>query len=610
MPENINNDTFTASAPAPGAAIIADTMLDYRFAEGRMRPLVDKWLAEEVKRTEYRRRMRDIKVDVKALRERGQLKSDETYIPIRLLDTNIRREQPPQIQYLTQSRRCAVFKCNTQPQHDASALEGEFTRVMRYEDWEVPFIRVLDGAALHGWDSVEVVFDDKKPGGVAIEHVGHENLVMPFDARSLEQCEYFLRIFHVSAPQLKAFVRDFGFNQVEVEKLIRLLEGDVNTTSGTPYKSRSDSMVMIFKLFFKLNGQVYVAWYSKECSDWLKVPEPLYVGVQQQSVEMVIDPITGMPTPQQKWTPTPEYEYPVKILYYQEGEKPEIFDHHGRAHLDEYKQEAVSATWSAFINGTLRASNVYGSPANQTDTGGAAPKQLEVVLEHGRMYDAPMSFFNAPYPDPVMLKAAQALDTQNSQETNQVAWAVNNREDSRKTATEIEAAQNQTVQINSVSVLMLSGFLRRVYKQCWRIVQSLALQNKIVFLQSASPETNGVPTNNAQQIAMDYTLRPAGDVDVIEKQEKLSKMMQFWGVVQTVPGLNQVFLSDIIKTAFPEDGDRYIMAMMQGSPKNGVIQSLGALVKSLVAVTPEAAEFAPQLAQIEQQAQAALASPV
>ena len=51
---------------------------------------------------------------------------------------------------------------------DIERLESEITEGLRYKGWINPYFSVTDGAQLHGWDSVEVVYDEKKPLQVSL----------------------------------------------------------------------------------------------------------------------------------------------------------------------------------------------------------------------------------------------------------------------------------------------------------------------------------------------------------------------------------------------------------------------------------------------------------
>src|SRR5690242_11976004 len=75
---------------------------DFTYVKDRVDRLVASW-DFEFKATDYRRRARNITVNVSDLRVQGKLKPDETIIPIRLIDTNVKREEPAKIAYLKQS---------------------------------------------------------------------------------------------------------------------------------------------------------------------------------------------------------------------------------------------------------------------------------------------------------------------------------------------------------------------------------------------------------------------------------------------------------------------------------------------------------------------------
>src|SRR5574343_261833 len=136
-----------------------------------------------------RRNMRTISVDVEALQAEGKLKSDETIIPIRVIDSTIKAEQPNFISYVKQSRRFAVFKCLNDKTIDdgkKQIVEQDFTTALSYNGWEKWVYRVLDGAQLHGWCCSEVVLDTAKPGHVAIVTHEHENVIFSLKAKDLE----------------------------------------------------------------------------------------------------------------------------------------------------------------------------------------------------------------------------------------------------------------------------------------------------------------------------------------------------------------------------------------------------------------------------------------
>ncbi len=162
-------------SPAAEPIIGAEDFFDYEKAKIRINDIIDSW-ATEVKDTESRRNERYIDLDVEALRKSGTIQEDETFIPNRVIDTNISRELPEFLAFLKQSNRLAVFTCISDPNTPTDNLERDFTKGLTYQGWYKDFKRLIDGASLHGWDSIEVVFDETKPLHVGFEHIGHDKL--------------------------------------------------------------------------------------------------------------------------------------------------------------------------------------------------------------------------------------------------------------------------------------------------------------------------------------------------------------------------------------------------------------------------------------------------
>lgn len=566
-------------------------MFDYAEAKIHLKRIIDSW-SSEVARTEERRMERDVNVNTEALRQRGELDEDETLIPVRVIDTNIQRELPSYINYLKNSRRLCTFRSLDDPQQgedQVQNLEIAFTQGMTYLEWEIPHYKCLDGASTHGWDAVEVVLDESKPLNVGVEHIGHDMLFFPRSNKNIQQAPRVIRAYDLTLIQLDAFVTKFGFSAEEVD-LIKQSRKD---------NEKMNETVRIYKGFYKYQSQVYVCWFALEADNmnWLKKPELLDLGL--------IDLTYGTQTQQPKYPS----QYPIFILPYRETEKPKLVDRKGRCFLDGPKQEAETAILSGYVNGLTRASNLYASVGMEDGTG-AGLKELEnTLLKGGRIFNKPLTFFNTDYPDPSVLKALQYFDTANAQETNQVNFAAMNREDSRKTAKEIETANNQQSLLNSVQLTLFSAFIRAVYSYAWLIVQSQALQNKIKFLQvtiqqpitnpltgqpmigpDGQPMTQPQVINNYKIIEQAYDVRAAGDVDVIQRQEKINGMMQDWPVIsQTV--LRDQFLAELIRLKYPDKGEQWAQVIMQ----NGQMATMMSLISRLSIMLKGTLDDAPDL---------------
>lgn len=561
---------------------------DFDMASIALRQIRDQWKAEMVE-TDGRRKTRDIQIDVDALRESGDIKEDETFIPVRIIDTNIKREQPAFINYLRNSRRIAIFKPLSNPSIDTQVLEQEFTAGMTYPGWEKSHFKCIDGSQTHGWDSIEVVLDTSNPLHVGLEQVGHEKLLFSWDSLDIQNCSRLMRAYDLTMQQLNKFVIEFGFDKGQVDILI-----STRKDGG----KREEETFRVYKSFFKLEGIVYVSWCSLESgtSDWLKKPDKLFLGRKKQvMIDVptptqipVMHPVTqqvigmstqNVPIPTPTWVDEDEPNYPIFILPYQETEKQRITEHKGRVFLDCGKQEAQTAVLTGFVNGITRASNLYASPEQDTADGGPM-KITDIKLVMGAIMNRPMKFWAAPYPDPMILRALQYLDTNNANEAGDVNFATLNRQDSRKTARELSMSQDEATKLDSVQLTLFSTHIRNVYSFAWLIVQSRALQNLLPNFLLHDPTGQGQYVQDTTTISAIYDVRAAGDVDVVQKAEQLSRMQADWPVMQTTP-LKDAFLLDYIKLSYPNDAERYADIMQQGDIKLAVIQELSGIIQQV-----------------------------
>lgn len=551
-------------------------MLDFKEFL-KIKPRLERLITEFVPvqtRTSNNRMERFKDINIKALRDKQELKADQYLLPVRTIESNIRREQPAYINYLKQSRRLLIFKDIVEPLRVTTSLEDEFSRGMTYSGWEIPQFKCIDGSQTHGWDAVEVVFDETKPLHVGIEHVGNDRLIFPVDAINIQDCEIICKLVTVTSKQLKRLAKDFQFSPIEIQKLLDLQS-----------ENKKEATINIYKKFCKYENIVYVSWFSLKCDDWLKAPDKLYLGRNQLETTVIevpvptIDPITGQPTvvmqpqTQQNWVPVNESLYPIFILPYNETEQFKIVSHKGRVFLDKPKQEAKTANLSQFLNGCQRGSTLYPSPKTGYEK---TAKEVETIkLGDSLIPPFPIDYFTPPYPDAVMLSLQQYLDTYDSQEIGQINFAALNRKDSRKTATEVSAAQQEASQLSSVQLTLFSTFIREVYTFAWEIVKSRAAQEKIVFLVDQETGRNDIESVNRL-----YDIRAAGDVDVVKRSELIQQYKEFWPVIANTP-LANIFLSRLVRLIFPDEGDMYANILSQDDPRILVTQLADVLRNSI-----------------------------
>lgn len=541
--------------------LFEDDFADYQKAKLR----IDRLIADfqnEISKTQRNREERFKELDIPSLKEKGILKENQFMIPVRVIDSNIRREQPAFRNYMTQSRRLMIFKDIIDPGMPTGRLEEEYTRGMQYSGWDIPYFKEVDGSQTHGWDSVEVVFDISKPLHVAIEHIGHDRLIFPLDAIDIQNCELVIRHYSVSPQQLRVFARDFGFSAQQIK-----------TVLDKALQDKKEKCVEVYKCFWKKEGVVYYAWYGRDCSDWMKAPAELYLGissVQQMPVvdpvtgQNAVDPTTGTPMTEEKEVDEPVALYPIFILPYYATEQARIIDHKGRVFLDKHKQEAQTANLSQFLNGCQLASGIYPSLAGETFKNASSIQSIQI--KEYEIPPVPVSYTQFNYPDAVMLSLQQYMDTANSQEVGQVNYAVQNRKDSRKTATEVASAEGETSMLKSVQTSLYSSHIRDVNTLSWRIVQSQAMAGKITFL--ADPVSG---ENQVEIISRQYDLRAAGDVDVIKRQELIMQYKEFWPIIQSTPAA-MTFLARLLELVFTDEGQKYADIIEAGDPRAVLLQ--------------------------------------
>lgn len=585
---------------------LQDELFNFDKARIRINNLIDSF-NEEKANIKRLRKERYADVDVEALRETGELEKDETFIPDRVIDNNITRDLPDAVSFLVGSHRLAIFRCLSNPDISTRKLEAEFTKGLTYSGWYRPFFRTFDGASLHGWDAVEVVYDPTKPLHVGFEHVGTDKLYYFKDASDIQESEYCIREYNVSIFKLESFVAKSGFDSEQVR-----LISDANK------ETKRDKKISIFKVYFKYNDCVYIAWHTREggITQWLKAPDKLKLGIKQlvdvetTVDEPIIDPYSGIqtgsiPVP----TITQEFQdkeidlYPIFLYIYKDDENETIVEHKGRGFLDGPIQEATTAITTGFVNAVVRASNIYASVVGPTDSSGDV-RQLDTKLEHGSIYSNELNFFHTPLPDVMVLQSLQYLNTKNASDTGKVAAAVMNRKDSRKTAEELQQASAQQKEISGTSLTTLSEFLREVFTFSFQVVQSQAEQDLIDFCLIRQPDATGniAYINDIETITQVYDIRPSGDDDIIKVQETILKMKEWWPIIQGTP-LKDIFLQDLIMLEFPEKADKYLPILQSADPKM-LVAALAELVKAF-AQPEEVAALSPEmqlkLAGIQQQ---------
>ena len=526
-------------------------------------------LQTQATKADEHRLLRHPTIDIDAEQRSGHLAPDELYIPLHLVDMNIRREQARYVSYISSSRRVAIFKSLNDVTFDSTVLEEDFTDKARYTGWQTSIFRIIDSMQLHGYGVAEVSFDVTKPGHFAVNDVNFEDLGLPEDARDIQACEMIVHRHYFTDLQLKRMAETDDFNKEQVNNL--------------DFKELAEnySLMEVQKVLFKKNNVVYVGWACIDrCNDWVRKPRPLFLGKRQQGEELF------------------ETQYPYVLFPYNINEDTTISLMKWRAELDEYAQESATSLLSSFVTAHRRASGLYFAKDNNDPNN--TNVQTSVFFTPNALIDSNIKQFQLSPPDSSIMGAIQTILGQNMQETSQVNFAAMNRKDSRKTATEVQAATSEAQALSASQVALFSIALKKVYTQCWNIYRLRTIEGLI----QASIPPNFFTDH-------EYSIRPAGDADVIERQEKINKMMQAWPVVQQT-GAASLFLKRFVSMLFPEDGQAYVQAIQDDNTKTQLLMQLQTIVQSLITdpetgqLSEEAQPYQQQLQQIMQQVQQVL----
>lgn len=553
------------------------------------------------------RKIRRASMNVAALREAKKLAEHETLVQVRVIDENVERDKPTYVAYLKQSARFAIFiKRDGSQDLRIPALESWFKTMMCYDDppWEYDYIRLIDGALTHGLDYMEVVYDPTKPGHVATNHIGIDRLIYDLDFDDIQQSPQVARGYRLGVVEITKF-RDEGlFKRAESDQLL----AHVRQTSTTSAEYNDILEPTVYKIYIKHNGVVYFVWYSRVTQQFLTELMPFYNGIKRrvETMEMSLDPATFsmVPKPRVTFQDAQEQVYPFVLLRKKVTEDPSLRQVKGHAHDSYYLQESATALTSALINGTSTATTTMWAPDGDAGLEGSTVKQTDFVIKRNAVWNRPMRPFNPPYPDPSLIATLQHLESRNAVATNNQAFAVQNRKDSRKTAQELKMAEATTSQVNSVQVLHLSVCIREIARRAFLIMQSEVAANNIVLPETLAPEL----------FSAEYIITSAGDIDYVERMEVIQSLQQDWPILSGTP-LAPLILEDYIRYRYPMFADRYIAAIKSGNKDTSLIQGLSQLVQELALddqgqLVPDAQPHKNELAQLSQLVAQRLAQPM
>lgn len=531
-------------------------LFDFTKEKARYDKIIADFENEKNKVTK-RRELRENRKNVLEERQKKVILEDETIIPDRTINTNIRVGRGPYIAYLTQAKRLLIITQIDAPQISIEPLELWFTRGMRYPDWKTPWIRAIDGFHTHGGTAIEVMYDPEKPLNVSWECVPREHLIFPCKTRDIQACPHLLRAYELTTLQLEEFSEKHGFDPAATKEVL------------DKFSSKED-FIIVYRVLCKKNGIVYNAWYTKEYTQsWLRAPEVHNIGLFdfETSVLQQPDITTGLPLYLSPiWdeikpslaTPKPLRLYPIYWISYEITENETLLEAQGRVALDLHVQEALTHLLTNTVNATRRASSMYphvvNDPTNDPGNGELQP------LRPGMIYPRELGFIEFPWPNNIILAVMQAMRIEKSQEAGHSDFAAMARKDANKTATEMELAATESQNSVTADMDVYSSPVLKILALCFEIARHQA----IMGLCKRPP--------NPELLLGDYNLVPAGDVEVVKRAEDKQNAKEFFNIVQGTPAAEKV-LFFLIERFFPDQADEWKLAL-QGPDKDGIIVQL------------------------------------
>lgn len=525
------------------------------------------------------RKLRYAEIDIEVERKASRIAPDEIFVPLHIIDTNIRREQSAYIQYITQSPRAVILEDTMDKSFDLSLLEADLTGKLRYKGWQLPAYANIDGFQANGYGVMEVVQELDNVGELADEYAQYGDFSFIADTRDIQKTEMVSRSYYFTKSKLVELSKLDSDDKWDSAQLEKLYSGEPNDEQAQVYSgSTTDnrSLYKVEKVMFRVKGVVQVGWCAPiQCDDWLRNPRPLYVGRRKlnaqaaKAVPYISQPGTNVDAVKQMFPaltdthiqqiqsgmPPSDEEYETQFPYflypYLISENDTIANLKGRVFLDQDTQNAASSLMSATLTQARRASGLYFSK-DTTDPNDDFLMQKNVNFKTGCLINGKIKEFKLDPPAAEMFSAINLLVSANAQETSQINFAETNRQnDSRKTATAIKSANAQAQELSGVQVTLYSIAQQQHLEYKCGIIKSRVLTGLIKVRPELMPLYQRT-----------WLVKPSGDVDVIQKQQTIAAMQQTWPVMANTPAA-QMFLSDLLEMMFPDKAPKYIATMQQ-----------------------------------------------
>jgi len=520
-------------------------------------------------------------------RAQGLVNGNEVFIGRRVIAGNMKREMPAFVQYLKGSYRHVVAAAKG-PVADLTpvelnTIEAEFTKGIRQGEWLTTELQACSATMLHGVGYLFVIPSKTTGVDTEVAYVPTTEVIIP---RNLQQWNAAPMIgirYFITASEFTTWAKRYEWDANAVEAIRRTKNDQSMATENFKV------FLVMYRDDTQADAPIQYFWYCDQPEHALTEPRLLFSGRMQQG-QPVIDPATGaaQPSPAQ---PAPEFTYPLFPFYYNITENPVITERKGRAHEDRHDQEALTMGFTSYINAMLRSSELYaafkgdGGPVESQEV-----SQTRDIIKPGVVIKRPIEFFTPPAPDSNALATFQYLSNDNAAMAGHSDFAVQNRDDSRKTAAEIKSAQAQSTQHQTVPLTFFALCYGALINYRWGIlVNNIQVGVNTTFLE-AQPELRA----KLQMVQM----RPAGDIDYVARQEKLQKYTEYFQLYGQTP-VAQYFLQKILELAFPDEYPQ--MAPLLTDPS----KQLGEAMLQVLEALPPGVLPPQQMQQIAQLTQAA-----
>jgi hypothetical protein len=540
----------------------APVSFNYITERDELEKLISSWQTEKTA-VEDRRKIRENKRNVEEERQRKLILEDETIIPDRTINQNIKQGRNAYLDYITKAKRMLIITDVDNPDYSIEQLELWFTRGMRYPKWKEPWIRMVDCIHVHGGCGMEVMFDPSKPLHCSVDYIPRECLIYPRKTKNLQAVPRLIRCYELTTLQLEEYQSKYSLDEKICKDLI------------DKFRKRDD-FINIYRVLFKKDGLVYNAWHASDNNnDWLRAPVQHDIGLFDIPLETLKAPgPDGIPLfmspmfatmKESIARPAPLKEYPIYWISYEMTENLELLQGASRTSLDLHVQEALTELYTNTVNTTTRASRLYGSAEDEP---GANPELRELgPIKHGVVMNRGVKIFQFPWPNNIILSVIQALGLSNAQEAGHSDFAAMARKDANKTKYEMQMGQEKSQDIVSTDMDIFSSPVLDVQVLCFNIARHQAAFGLIK-----------APTDPLLLFG-DYNCQPAGDIEVVKRVEDKQNAEQFFNIARGTP-LAEKLMVFLIERFFPDQADKLIASLSEPN-KDAIIEQLIQIIEQI-----------------------------